>query len=319
MKIRFLLILSALMACAGKGLAVPADPLCIAPSAPDGGFQLTCELARGALAASDVLPRPIAIENMPGGVGAVAYNAFTSTRRAEPGSLVAFSEGSLFNLARGKFGPHDWRDVRWVAALALDHGALAVQQNSPWKTLDDLLGAIAKAPRSIAIGGSGTINGRDWMRAVNMAQLAGVDIRRVRFVAFEGGGDCVVALAGGHVQVCMNDAATTQSRIDKGMPVRMLAVYAEKRLPGKLSTVPTAREQGFDIIWPVVRGVYVGPDVSDADYDFWVEAFRSALARPAYTDILAANYLQPYPLVGDALADFIRGHAASAAEEKEPH
>ncbi|MGF9564746.1 tripartite tricarboxylate transporter substrate-binding protein [Neorhizobium sp. BT27B] len=318
MSIRYLIILAAALLCSSLAVAAPANPVCIVPSEPDGAFQLTCELAKEAIAATGDLPQPIVLERMPGGVGAIAFNVFTSTRRAEPGSLVAFSEGSLFNIARGKFGPHDWTDVRWLAVLGVDYGAVAVQDQAPWRTLPDLVEAIRAAPRSIAIGGSGTINGRDWMRAASLAKLAGADIRTMRFVAFEGGGDCMAALVGGHVQVCMNDAATTQKRIDRGQPVRLLAVYARDRLEGKLSGVPTAREQGFDIVWPVVRGVYMVSDVSDADYAFWADAFRKALAQPAYQNLLADNYLQPSPLIGDELIKFVREHAASAAKEREP-
>lgn len=318
MSIRYLIILAAALLCSSVSIAAPSNPTCIVPSEPDGAFQLTCELAREAIAATGMLPQPIAIERMPGGVGAIAFNVFTSTRRAESGSLVAFSEGSLFNLARGKFGPHDWTDVRWLAVLGVDYGAVAVQDQAPWRTLPDLVEAIKAAPRSIAIGGSGTINGRDWMRAASLAKLAGTDIRTMRFVAFEGGGDCMAALVGGHVQVCMNDAAATQKRIDRGQPVRLLAVYAKERIGGKLSDVPTAREQGFDIVWPVVRGVYMGPDVSDADYAFWTNAFRRALTQSAYQQLLASNYLQSSPLVGDELIKFVREHAASAAKEREP-
>lgn len=318
MSIRYLIILAVTLLCSGVSVAAPAKPACIVPSEPDGGFQLTCDLAREAIAATDALPQPLAIERMPGGVGAIAFNVFTSTRRADPGSLVAFSEGSLFNLARGKFGSHDWTEVRWLAVLGVDYGAVAVQDQAPWRTLADLVNAIKAAPRSVAIGGSGTINGRDWMRAASLAKLAGVDIRTMRFVAFEGGGDCMTALVGGHVQVCMNDAATTQTRIDRGQPVRLLAIYAKERIEGDLSGVPTAREQGFDIVWPVVRGLYMGPDVSDKDYAFWVDAFKKALAQPAYQNLLARNHLQPHPLVGDELTKFVREHAASAAKEREP-
>ncbi len=38
---------------------------------------------------------------MPGGIGAVAYNAIVAQRPAEPGTIVAFSGGSLLNLAQG--------------------------------------------------------------------------------------------------------------------------------------------------------------------------------------------------------------------------
>lgn len=318
MGIRLLAVLATLCLGARFAAAAPVNPVCIVPSEPEGGFQITCELARDALKRAAALPADLAIERVPGGVGAIAFNVFTSTRRNEPGTLIAFSEGSLYNLARGKFGPHNWTEVRWVAALGLDHGAIAVRADAPWQTLPDLMKALAERPAQIAIGGSGTINGRDWMRASSTARLAGVDIRNMRFVAFEGGGDCIAALVGNHVQVCMNDAATTQARIEKGQPVRMLAIYAEHRLPGALQAIPTAREQGFDIVWPVVRGVYMGPDTSEADYQFWVETFRAAMALPGYEAALNARHLLPLPLTGAALTDFVRSHATQASAEKAP-
>lgn len=318
MSIRYFFIVLAALLCSSGSMASPANPTCVIPSERDGGFQLTCEIAQKALALTTALNQPLAIEHLPGGVGAIAFNAFTSTRRAEAGSLVAFSEGSLFNLARGKFGAHDWTDVRWVAVLGLDYGAVAVSNQSPWHSLQDLVAAIAQTPQSIVIAGAGTINGRDWMRAASLAKAAGVDIRKMRFVAFESGGDCMTALIGGHVQVCMNDAATSQARIDAGDQARLLAIYSDKRLEGKLGSVPTAREQGFDIVWPVVRGVYMGPDVSDADYAFWSETFKTAMSQPAYSKILTQNYLQPFPLVGEELTKFVSDHAAKATKEREP-
>ena len=40
----------------------------------------------------------------------------------------------------------------------------------------------------------------------------------------------------------------------------MLAVFNDQRLPGKLNTVPTAREQGYDIVWPIIRGFLRGSE-----------------------------------------------------------
>ena len=52
---------------------------------------------------------------MPGGIGAVAYNAIVAQRPDAPNTIVAFSGGSLLNLAQGKFGRYNENDVRWVA------------------------------------------------------------------------------------------------------------------------------------------------------------------------------------------------------------
>lgn len=76
---------------------------------------------------------------MPGGIGAVAYNAIVAQRPAEPGTIVAFSGGSLLNLAQGKFGRYNENDVRWLASVGSDYGMIAVRADSPYKTLKDLM------------------------------------------------------------------------------------------------------------------------------------------------------------------------------------
>lgn len=311
MNAKFILFLVGMLF-ARMAQAQPADPVCVVPSEPDGGFQITCELALAALVEVDALPDGMRIERMPGGVGAVAFNTFTGSRRAEASTLIAFSEGSLHNLALGKYGDHDWQDVRWVAALGQDHGAVVVRADAPWQGLAGLMADLRETPREIAFGGSGTISGRDWARASETATAAGVDVRAMRFVSFEGGGDCTLALLGGHVQVCMNDASTTRARMDAGADLRMLAIYAAERLPGDLASVPTAREQGYDITWPVVRGIYIGPDVSDADYRWWVDTFDRALHSPGYAAALRSRHMNPLPLTGDALTEFVARHAKTA-------
>jgi putative tricarboxylic transport membrane protein len=60
----------------------------------------------------------------------------------------------------------------------------------------------------------------------------------------------------------------------KGDKLRVLAVFSAERLPGALANVPTAKEQGYDLVWPIIRGFFVGPKVSDAEYQWWVETFR---------------------------------------------
>ena len=143
------------------------------------------------------------------------------------------------------------------------------------------------------------------------AHAAGIDYKAMRFVAFEGGGDCATALQGGHVNVCMNDVGDSQAAIDGGAPLRLLAVFSEDRLPGKLSDVATAKEQGFDIQWPIVRGFYVGPDVSDADYKWWSDAFAATMKSPDYAAALQQRNLFPLPMTGDETKAFVEERVAA--------
>ena len=96
----FALLGAAAALLASMAQAGPLDKTeCIAPAKPGGGFDLTCKLAQIGLKDSGLLKAPMRVTYMPGGVGAVAYNAIVAQRPGEPGTVVAFSGGSLLNLA----------------------------------------------------------------------------------------------------------------------------------------------------------------------------------------------------------------------------
>ncbi len=293
--------------------ALPDGARCVAPAKPGGGFDLTCELARTGLQAAGQIPAQasaLPTVYQPGGIGALAFNTVVRQQPADAATLVAFSAGSLLNLAQGRFGPHSERDVRWVAALGMDHGVIAVRRDAPYASLGDLVAALKRNPQGVVFGAGGTIGSQDWMKAALLARAAGVSHKTMRFVAFEGGGEALGALAGGHVQVLAGDAAEVARQMQKGMPVRVLAVLADQRLGGAWANVPTAREQGYDIRWPILRGVYVGPQVPDAAYRQWVDAFTQALAHPRYAQALAQAGLAAAPATGAALQEQIAQHMA---------
>jgi len=304
------------LGCAAVPAARAAGAECIVPSKPGGAMDLTCKLARQALQDKPGAAR-MKLSYMPGGIGAVAWHTVVSQRRAEPDTLVAFSGGSLLNLALGKFGKSKPDDVRWVAGLGVDYGVIAVADDAPYRTLRDLMTALRRAPEQILIGMSGTIGSQDWLKMALLARLAGVDPLQLRFVALEGGGEEFVAMQAGYVQVVSSDASETIQYTGAGR-ARVLAVLADRRLPGPLAGVPTAREQGYDIVWPLIRGVWMGPDVSDADYRRWVQAFDRIETSPEFARMRAEAGLYPLSLTGDALARHIRqavaGYRRQAAQ-----
>lgn len=296
-------------------LAAAAGPLdkteCIAPAKPGGGFDLTCKLAQSGLADSKLIADPMRVTYMPGGIGAVAYNTIVAQRPDAANTIVAFSGGSLLNLAQGKFGRYNENDVRWIAAIGTDYGALVVAENSPYKSMKDVLAALKADPTKVVFGAGGTVGSQDWMKAALVARAAGVDPKGMRFVAFEGGGEAMTALQGGHIHVFTGDAAETSQQIKAGTKVRVLAVMVGKRLPGDLAQVPTAKELGFDIDWPIVRGFYVGPKVSDADAKVWTDTFAKLLGSPAFDKLRAERGLYPMALTGAEADAYVKKQVAS--------
>ncbi len=284
----------------------PSKPECIAPAQPGGGFDLTCRVALNGFASTDILKEPMRTVYMPGGIGAVAYNHIVAQRPGDPNAIVAFSGGSLLNLAQGKFGRYNVNDVRWLAAIGSDYGVAIVRDDSPYKDLKSLMEAFKADPTKIVLGAGGSVGSQDWMKAALTAKAAGVDYKKMRFVAFEGGGEALTALRGGHIQAYMGDAAEARTMLDGGAPIRVLAVFNDQRLPGSMSEIPTATEQGFEIIWPIIRGFYVGPKVSDEQYQWWVQAFDKLMQTPEFAKLQEQQGLFPFNKTGDELDAYVK-------------
>ena len=303
----FALLGAAAALLASMAQAGPLDKTeCIAPAKPGGGFDLTCKLAQGALHEGKYIADPMRVSYMPGGIGAVAYNAIVAQRPAENNTIVAFSGGSLLNLAQGKFGRYNENDVRWLAAVGTDYGAVIVAEGSPLKSIKDLVAAIKADPSKVVFGAGGSVGSQDWMKAALTARATGLDPKGMRFVAFEGGGEAMTALQGGHVQVYSGDAAEAEEQMKAGAKIRVLAVMADKRLEGPLAAVPTMKELGFDVQWPIVRGFYMGPKVSDADFKVWSDSFSKMMATPAFDKLRGERGLFKFALTGKELDAFIK-------------
>lgn len=301
---RFVLLLSLAASLAQAGLAPNAS--CIAPAKPGGGFDLTCQLVRDSLQASGMTRNPLGITYQPGGIGALAFKSATTQNRADGTAVIAFSSGSLLNLAQGRFGPYTAADVRWLYSVGMDYGVIAVRQNAPYKNLAQLVAALNEAPQKMIFGAGGSIGSQDWFKAALLARAAGISHKTMRFVAFEGGGEALSALNGEHVHVLAGDAAEVGQQMDRGVKVRILAVLADKRLPGRWAQVPTAKEQGYDIRWPILRGVYMGPDVGEVQRKAWVDALSRATAHPQFDTLLARSGLEKKTLTGPALEQLIQ-------------
>ena len=86
----------------------------------------------------------------------------------------------------------------------------------------------------------------------------------------------------------------------------MLAVLSDKRLDGSLANVPTMKELGFDVQWPIIRGFFMGPKVSDADFKVWSDTFTKMMATPEYEKLRTERGLFKFALTGKELDAFIK-------------
>ena len=126
--------------------------------------------------------------------------------------------------------------------------AIVVADNSPYKTLKDLVDYAKKNPGKVTFSGSGK-GSANHLAQVSFDRLAGI---KSVYVAFAGTAPSSTALLGG--QVTASWGYTTVPPAYPG--TRMLAVAMEKRHP-KFPDVPTFKELGYDLVSGAYRGIAV--------------------------------------------------------------
>lgn len=97
----------------------PSRTECIAPAKPGGGFDLTYKLIQVSLLETGAIEKPMRVTYMPGGVGAVAYNAIVAQRPGEPGTVVAFPAVRCSTCRRGNLVATAWTMCAGWQAWAL--------------------------------------------------------------------------------------------------------------------------------------------------------------------------------------------------------
>ena len=218
---------------------------------------------------------------MPGAGGGVAY-AHAVTQRSNHGNvLFSASPATTLRLAQGQFGHLTVDDVRWIGAVGAEYGIIAVRHDAPWETLTDLMNDWARDPTSLVVAGGSAAAGQDHMKVMLLARAAGIVPGQVRYVPFDGGGEALTAMLGGFVSVFPGEGSEAEAQLEAGN-IRVLAVLAPERVPGPLANVPTAREEGFDVIWVTWRGFYAPGDISVAEYDRWVTTVHELDTSPEW-------------------------------------
>jgi putative tricarboxylic transport membrane protein len=283
----------------------PSNPECIAPAAPGGGWDFTCRQVGKTMQDLDLVPGTVQVTNIAGGGGGVAFAEVVNKRNDHNDLVVAASSATATRLAQGAFPGNTMDQVRWLASVGADYGIIAVARDSEIETLPQLMDQIKADPRSISISGGSAVGGWDHLKVLITAQAAGIeDVRSIKYVAFDGGGEAVTQLLAGSVQAFTGDASEAKGFVDSG-DIKVIAVLAPERLEGDFASFPTATEQGIDVVGANWRGFYAPGGMSDEAYDFWVESIGTVYDSEEWKTIMAQNGLAPLNLRGAEFEQFV--------------
>lgn len=289
----------------------PENAECIAPANPGGGWDFTCRQVGKSLQDQGLLEKTMQVVNLAGGGGGVAFAEVVNKRTDDDDLIIAASSATATRLAQGAYPGNTMDQVRWLASIGADYGVIAVAADSDIADLPTLLNMIKTDPRSVAVAGGSAVGGWDHLKVLIAANKYGVeDVRTIKYIAFDGGGEAVTQLLAGSVQAFTGDISEAKGFVDSG-DIRVLAVLAPERLDGEFADFPTAREQGVDAIGANWRGFYVPGGMSDEAYDGWVDMMSDLYASDEWKEIMAANGMAPLDLQGEAFQTFV---AESVAE-----
>jgi putative tricarboxylic transport membrane protein len=229
------------------------------------------------------------------------------TERSDDADLfVAASSATTTRLAQNAYAGFTADQVRFVGSIGADPGVIVVAKDSPFQNLTDMVEAIKADPGSVAFAGGSAVGGFDHMKPLQIMKAAGfTDITKIKYISVDGGADAVTQTVGGFTQAMTGDMSEIVGFIRSG-DVRALAVLTEERVPG-FEDIPTAREQGFDVVSVNWRGLYVPKGISDEAFNGWAERLKAVAESEQWQAAMAENGLAPFTKVGGDFQSWVDG------------
>jgi tripartite-type tricarboxylate transporter receptor subunit TctC len=227
---------------------------------------------------------PIVVENRAGGSSARAVS-YVATSGVD-GYILYGATPTMLQTPILNTTPHSFLNLQPVANVFFDPMILYVKNDSPWKTLTDIVNTAKQRPGTIRFGAA-TPGSVEHMIAHQIQKVAKIQVQPV---TFEGGGDLLLAVLGGHVDLGVGEFAEVASQVQAGQ-VRVVNSFTAARLSG--TTIPTAKEQGVDIVVEKFRGLLGPKGMDPGAVAFWESAVKQALAKPAYRTYYSSVYLLP--------------------------
>jgi tripartite-type tricarboxylate transporter receptor subunit TctC len=282
----------------------------VVPAGTGGGADQMARVMQSIIAKHNLMKQSMVVVNKSGGSGAEGFLDVKGAK-GDPHKII-ITLSTLFTTPLAQDTPFNWRDLTPVQMLALDQFVLWVNADTPYKTSKEYLDA-AKARASepakrFKMGGTGAKQ-EDQIITVAIEQRTGA---KFTYIPYKGGGEVAVQLVGKHVDSTVNNPieAVAQWRAGK---LRPLCVFDPKRMPytakvtDKMawSDIPTCKEQGLDVDYLMLRGIFMPGGVTPDQVNYYLGVFKKAMATPEWTALMEQGAFNQTALSGKEYADWV--------------
>ena len=297
------LFLVVLFVAVGAGTAFgassfPEKPITVVVAySAGGGSDIFARTMTAAIEKDKLLPKPLVVENKPGGSGGVGYG-YVASKRKDPYYLVTVTPSFLTTPLIGNT-PFKLKDFTPIANFAFDEFTLIVNAASKYKSVKEVIAEAKANPKKITMGGT-ALGGADSIAYSLLQKAADVQFN---YVVFNGGGEVNAAILGGHIDLALSNPGESLELYKAGK-VRILGVFAEKRLAGA-PDIPTLKEQGVDVVYVQNRGIVAPADIPADARKVLEQAFYKYTQSEAYKKYCKDNMLTEAWLDGAAFGKFL--------------
>jgi len=286
-------ILAVLLCAAAAAHAQPAwkpekSVEIIIGTSPGGPQDRLGRTLQKVLQESRLVEVPVSVENKPGGGGAVALAALA--QRTGGSTLMINAPTMLNNQITGK-SPLPYTDFTALAILGIEYECVAVRADSPLKSAKELVDRLKKDPSALSVSIGTSLGNAGHLAYALAMKAAGVDIKKLKTVAFNSAGDGITALLGGHIDLASTPPSAVLQHVQAGK-LRVLALTAPTRAHGELANVPTWKELGVNSTHEVWRGLIGTRGMTRAQIAYWDDVLGRLVKTDAWKKELELTQIE---------------------------
>lgn len=281
------------------GLATPVAfaPVALAQDmrAPTGPIEFTVGAGAGGspdvimrtvaqiMAEEGIVENPIVVQNRSGAGHSNAYNHVLSLPGDENTLLTLASPVFTTPIVQGT--PSVIDQITPIAGFIQTELMLLTTPDSPWTGIQDMVAAATAAPGTVRVAG-GASGGNDHVATGLIETAAGITLT---YIPHESGGAARATFLGNNVELHFATLSEGMEQITAGTAKPLAILSAARRSEPGVADIPTAQEQGVDVVYTQFWGVGGPPNLDPAIAAFWADAFRKVTETQTWKDGLAAN------------------------------
>lgn len=251
--------------------------------------------------AEEVLGGSVVMQNMTGGVGAIALNHVTGTA-ADGYTLLMGAENPMLYKVMG-FGDKDYSDFTPVSLLARGTPILVANPEAPFNTFPEMMDYIGANPNVVRFGSTGP----GGVPSVVTAMMTSEAELPVIFVPYDGDGPALTALQGGAIDVmpAVLGAAVEGIRAGTMKPIALFDTQPSEALPDVATVTSTNPEFEKFLPWGPFFGVFAPNGTPDEVIAKLQGAFAEAAQQPDFVNLMDGRGFTMMNISGDEAEAFL--------------